>query len=413
MPDYYTSVIALCWMGLGTLCILVHENGRIPPEGKRRFYLTYAIVAVSALAEWCGVRLNGRTDLPVWTLRLAKSADYILTPMAGGALVMQMRLQNVWQKALNGVLMVNAAVQLISIPGQWMIVIDEHNRYIHGPLFPGYLCVCLAVILLIVIQFVIYGRTFKRQNRVSLYSAMLLVVAGVAMQELLVDVRTDYLGMTLGAALMFIHFTEYSQIAADDKMAEQRVQLMLSQIRPHFLYNTLGSIEALCERDPKAAKLATRKFSKYLRGNMNSLGGENLIPFETELQHTRLYLELEQIRFGDALQVEFNIEAHDFFIPPLTLEPIVENAVKHGIRENPDGRGTVWISVKEYADRYELRVTDNGPGFDPQKIPAGESHIGIRNVRERLDRICGGSLSIAPAPERGTLVAILLPKKGA
>ena len=411
MPDYYTSVIVLCWMGLGTLCILVRENGRIPPEGKRRFYLTYAIVAVSALAEWCGVQLNGREDMPEWALRLAKSADYILTPMAGGALVMQMRLHNIWQKVINFILAVNAAVQLVSIPGEWMTVIDEHNHYIHGPLFPFYLCACLAVILLIVVQFVIYGRTFKRQNRISLYSAMMLVAVGVAMQELLTDVRTDYLGMTLGAAMMFIHFTEYSQIAADDMMAEQRVQLMLSQIRPHFLYNTLGSIEALCERDPKAAKLATRKFSKYLRGNMNSLGGENMIPFETELQHTRLYLELEQIRFGDALHVEYDIGASGFFIPPLTLEPIVENAVKHGIRENPDGRGTVCITVEEYPDRYELRVTDDGPGFDPQAIPADGSHIGIRNVRERLDRICGGSLSISPLPARGTLVTILLPKK--
>ena len=412
MHDYYTSIIVLCWMGLGTLCILVHEHGRIPPEGKRRFYLTYAIVAVSALAEWCGVQLDGRENLPEWTLRLAKSADYILTPMAGGALVMQMRLQNIWQKAINTILIVNAGVQLISIPGEWMTVIDEHNHYIHGPLFPAYLCACLAVILLIIIQFIHYGRTFKRQNRVSLYSAMLLVVIGIAMQELLSGVRTDYLGMTLGAAMMFIHFTEYSQIAADDMMAEQRVQIMLSQIKPHFLYNTLGSIEALCERDPKAAKLATRKFSKYLRGNMNSLGGENLIPFETELQHTRLYLELEQIRFGDALQVEYDIGAHDFFIPPLTLEPIVENAVKHGIRANPDGRGAVRISVKEHEDRYEVRVTDDGPGFDPDSFSDDGTHIGIRNVRERLERVCGGRLMIQAAPVRGAAATIEIPKNG-
>ena len=187
---------------------------------------------------------------------------------------------------------------------------------------------------------------------------------------------------------------------------------MLSQIKPHFLYNTLGSIEALCERDPKAAKLATRKFSKYLRGNMNSLTEEALIPFEKELQHTQLYLELEQIRFGEALRVEYEIGAHDFFIPPLTLEPIVENAVKHGIRKNADGRGTVSIAAAETPGFYRLTVTDDGAGFDPQAVPDdGEPHIGIRNVRERLDRICGGTLSIDSAPGRGSIVTILLPKE--
>ena len=412
MFTYYTSVLALCWTALIILCILVFENNRIPREDKRLLYMTYTLVAFSALAEYCGVWLDGRTEYPGWVLRVFKCLDYTLTPAAGGTLFMQVKIYNRLQRVMQGILAANMALQFVSVPFGWMVVVDQQNHYSHGPLFHAYLGICIIVIAMIIAQFILYGRKFRHQNQVSLCSIMLLVIAAIIIQETAKDARTVYLGMTLGAALMFIHYTEFSQLAADEKIAEQRIQLMLSQIKPHFLYNTLGSIEAMCERDPGNAKLATRKFSRYLRGNMDSLTAERVIPFDQELQHTRLYLELEQIRFGDALRVEYDIGVSGFFLPPLTLEPIVENAVKHGIRKNPDGQGTVSITSAELEDRFELRVRDDGPGFDPGGASDDRSHVGIRNVRERLHRICGGKLEIGPAPGRGTLVTICIPKKG-
>lgn len=412
MFSYYTSVLILCWMALAVLCVLVHENDRISPKSKRQFYLTFFLIAVSAFAEWSGVQLDGRQDCPGWLLKAVKCADYILTPVAGRALV-QMGEKKRWGKAMNILIGANAAFEIVAVPCGWTVQIDAQNHYTHGPLYPVYFGVCLAVIALIVVQFILYGRTFKRQNRGSLYSAMLLLLVAMAMQEMPGGHRTEYLGMTLTAGLMFIHYSEFYQLTMDDTLAEQRIQLALSQIRPHFLYNTLGSIERLCDLDPKAAKQATRKFSKYLRGNMDSLIGESLIPFEKELQHTRLYLELEQIRFGDALRVEYDIAARDFFLPPLTLEPIVENAVKHGVRMKEDGRGTVSIAASEREDCYEITVKDDGPGIDPTSPSNdGETHIGIRNVKERLDRICGGTLRIDSGIGRGTVVTIRLPGKG-
>ena len=100
MLSYYTVLIALCWMALVVLCILVHENSWIGKKEKRLFYLTYGIIALSALAEWLGVQLSGNTSIPAWLLSLVKCFDYILTPMAGGALVAQMRLRNRLFKAL-------------------------------------------------------------------------------------------------------------------------------------------------------------------------------------------------------------------------------------------------------------------------------------------------------------------------
>ncbi len=412
MFGYYTSILILCWISLLVMCVLVCENNRISHENKRYLYLSYVLIAVSAFSEWYGVYLDGRIDVPGWVLIPVKCADYIFTPAAGGVLVMQMNLHNRWQKVLNAVMIANAVFQIIAVPNGWTVSIDGQNHYTHGPLFPVYVGICLIIIGLMIVQFILYGKTFKRQNRISLYSTMILVVTAIILQVLPTGYRTAYIGMTFGAAFLFIHHTEFSQLAADETLAEQRVQLMLSQIKPHFLYNMLGSIEALCARDPGSAMLATRKFSKYLRGNLNSITEENLIPFETELQHTELYLDLEKIRFGDALQVEYDIAADDFLIPPLSLEPIVENAVRHGIRKNADGRGTVSISASEQTDSFTIQITDNGPGFAAENTSGDGNHIGIRNVSERLERICGGSLSICPGPEKGTVVTIRLPKTG-
>ena len=123
-----------------------------------------------------------------------------------------------------------------------------------------------------------------------------------------------------------------------------------------------------------------------------------------------LYLDLEQIRFEDALRIEYDISCRDFRIPTLTLEPIAENAVRHGIREKADGCGNVLIATKEYEDRYEVSVRDDGPGFDPAAVPADGSHVGLQNVRERLQTVCGGSLKIDSVIGSGTDVTIILPK---
>ena len=94
MVSYYTALCVLSWMALGVLCILVWENSWIPREDKRLFYLTYGIIAFSAFAEWVGVQLSGNTAIPGWVLSLVKCVDYMLTPMAGGAIVAQMKLRN-------------------------------------------------------------------------------------------------------------------------------------------------------------------------------------------------------------------------------------------------------------------------------------------------------------------------------
>ena len=193
-------------------------------------------------------------------------------------------------------------------------------------------------------------------------------------------------------------------------LSESNNALVLSQIQPHFLYNALTSIYRLCDVKPEAAKEAVSNFSKYLRGNLDSIKQTRMISFSDELKHLQAYLSLEKIRYGEYLEVKYDIDVSEFFIPPLTVQPLVENAVNHGVSDLPEG-GTVTISTKEKDDCYEIRVSDNGVGFNPdEQKNDGRSHVGIANVRSRLKIMCNGTLEIKSEIGKGTETIINIPK---
>ena len=196
------------------------------------------------------------------------------------------------------------------------------------------------------------------------------------------------------------------------EILKSRVLIMISQIQPHFLYNSLTSIAQLCEKNPKQAKTATIDFANYLRGNMNSLKDESVVPFERELSHLKTYLSLEKMRFGEELNIVYDIQTEDFCIPSLTVQPLVENAVKHGVGMKEDG-GTVTIATREYDDRYEVTVTDDGVGFDTS-MPSSDTlrtHIGIDNIKARITSMCNGEVVIESEVGKGTVSTIKIYKE--
>ena len=196
------------------------------------------------------------------------------------------------------------------------------------------------------------------------------------------------------------------------ELYEAKVSLMVSQIQPHFLYNSLTSIAMMCTKDPKRAREATINFADYLRGNMNSLKQKAPVPFTQELEHLKKYLMLEQMRFGDMLNIAYDIQATDFEIPLLTVQPLVENAVKHGVGMKEDG-GTVTIATREEDDCYKVVITDDGVGFDTSKPieDDGRSHVGMENVKQRLKELCDADVIIESEIGVGTTATIRLPKK--
>jgi len=199
----------------------------------------------------------------------------------------------------------------------------------------------------------------------------------------------------------------------EKKLLENNVSIMLSQIHPHFLYNSISCIQMLCRKDPQKAELALGEFADFLRGNMDSLKSTKLIPFDRELRHIKAYLYLEKIRFGDMLNVEYDIQTKDFYLPPLTIQPIVENASKYGVGDKETG-GTIFIGTREEQEAFIIVVADDGIGFDPNIIESasnGRSHIGLKNVREHIESLCGGALYIESKIGEGTTITIKIPKQ--
>ena len=201
---------------------------------------------------------------------------------------------------------------------------------------------------------------------------------------------------------------EKEKIKLDAELAQSRISTLMSQIHPHFIYNTLGSIEQLCELDPpKAAKLVN-DFSKYLRGNFSELDNPKLIRVSKELKHTEYYTSIEKVRFPD---IEFVAEMNcsDFCIPALTIQPIVENAIKHGILKREEG-GKVKVRIYETDSSYCVTVKDNGVGFDIVELEQS-NHIGLRNIKSRLEAMCGGTLYIESIIGVGTKITVEIPKE--
>ena len=206
---------------------------------------------------------------------------------------------------------------------------------------------------------------------------------------------------------------EAEKRALELKLQESQISIMLSQIQPHFLYNTLNSIYQLCETNPMRARSMVNAFSEYLRNNLSSLEETGLVSFETELEHIKTYLDIEKVRFEDTLEIEYDIKCVDFSLPVLTVQPIVENAVKHGTSKKRGG-GKVIISTYEDAESYIVKVSDTGCGFDSTKPKNdGKRHVGIENVCQRLSNMCKGSLTLESTVGVGTVAVIKIPKKGA
>ena len=193
------------------------------------------------------------------------------------------------------------------------------------------------------------------------------------------------------------------------ELKESRVAIMLSQIRPHFIYNTLGTIERMCLKDPKKANELVRNFSLYLRGNFSELDSVTPIRFAEELRHVEYYVNIEKVRFPD-MNIEYEIEATEFVLPALSVQPLVENAIKHGLMRLESG-GTVVIRSFETSTHFCVEVKDDGVGFDPS-VPIDEKkHVGLRNIRGRLKAMVDGDLILESKPDGGTKAVIMIPKE--
>lgn len=254
----------------------------------------------------------------------------------------------------------------------------------------------LCFLLILALTTILLIALFVERKKLSLPEWVMFLICFLA---------PSYLQTLFIEALLMIGLDRSYQF--QKKEAErQRMRAAVLQMRPHFIHNTMMTIYSLCAQDPMKARQVTKDFATYLHNNFTAIVEEDTIPFEKELEHTKAYLDVEMARFEGQLFVEFDTPVTFFRIPPLTLQPIVENAVKHGIDPELD---PLHLSVTTAEADHGIRiiVEDTGVGYAPKD--SGEPHIALDNVRERLHALCGGTLAIEPRKGGGTRVEMFVP----
>ena len=306
----------------------------------------------------------------------------------------------------------NGAVYLTALFSPVSFWIDQGNYYHAGPLGSSCLVVSMILLVNLLIQSLRSRRSAGRWDGWIPILVIVMVVASIGLDYSIKEGQQpiSFLTIAIIVGSVFYYIWLHLRLVREherDLMAAQRIQIMMTQIQPHFLFNALNTIRALYAKDSPLAERTLEDFSAYLRQNLESLSQTDLIPVSKELEHTRLYAEIEKQRFPN-VQIEYRIEDTDFDVPALTIQPLVENAIRHGVRSRENG--LVIVSTVLETDGHRITVTDNGVGFDPKKQPSTEEpHIGIRNVKERVEKMCGGEFILTSEVGKGTSVIMLFP----
>ncbi|WP_214659314.1 ATP-binding protein [Candidatus Formimonas warabiya] len=199
-----------------------------------------------------------------------------------------------------------------------------------------------------------------------------------------------------------------------ERAIKTEIKFLHSQIRPHFIHNALHTIISISRKDSERARLLLVEFSNYLRGCFDFTNLEDSVPMEKEISLVQSYIAIEQARWGRKLHVQYHIENVSINVPPLIVQPIVENAVIHGLRPKPEG-GTIILSVTEKEKSIIIDIRDNGIGMSEEKLRSllngdmAQEGVGLRNINQRLKKLYGKTLSIKSEAGKGTTVLIEIP----
>lgn len=399
------------------VCLLVDKNKKTYLNRCFTRLLTcYLIVLPSDILAWF---LDGNTSSYARPMLIAVNL-FVLTFSAIGASVYNDYVitfisikTNISRKLVYIVYWLSGIQVVLLIISQFnhmFYFFDETNHYCRGYLFwlPYVLPALISIMQITII--LRYRKKLGTNNMMSFLFYNILLFTGIALQMMLPLVMLLYVSVSIGMFIVYIRIQLEHVNKQEAELTNARINVMLSQIGPHFLYNSLVAIRSLCHSSPETASEAIGEFAGYLRGNLESLSLNKPIPFEKELKHVEVYLSLEKKRFCDRLNIVYNIAVKNFCIPALTLQPIVENAVRYGITKSTT-EGTVTIVTTETDAAFIITVYDDGVGFDPSVTKQdGRAHVGIENVRSRLAAMCGGTLEISSTLNVGTTAKITIPK---
>ena len=276
------------------------------------------------------------------------------------------------------------------------------------------------------IAYLAYKRKSIEKNRFwAVLSFIILPIIAAVIQIFVYGYSLSNLAFLISALVMFAQamgdnvknlIEQRVMISTQEsELSNLRTKIAMSQIQPQFMYKALESVEKMCDSSPEKAKVLISKLAMYLKGNVDFSQKDEMIPFTDEIEHTKAYLEIAKEVFEDSFDAEYNIKATDFDLPALTLLPVVENAVKHGVGKlAPGTKGIIKISTERGNGYIKITVKDNGVGFDTE---AGHDNLddilkphGIKNVKERLRIMENAEIHIKSVSGGGTTVDIIIPK---
>lgn len=357
-------------------------------------------------------------DVRYWTTIL----KYIISPTV---LMMQIMVL-VENKVLRWLLVIPNLISVLavtigpSLTGLTVLSFSEEYYFVEGPLraFPFVVALFYLLVLVIASLRFFYDVTLG-YNSIVMYLAASTVIAclleyfgvvsGIVKYVQLIDIYLYYFFLNFVYQTRMREESFKKELALTQKeleLSNTNVRLLQNQISPHFIYNALFIIKALIWTDQKRASDAVDDFSLYTRRNIEAMRSNELIRFSEELEHIKAFLNIENVDDETGLKVEYCTEELDFLLPPLTVEPLVENALIHGIGTLESG-GVITISSRAEADEYIVCVEDNGVGFNVKNTEFG---VGLENARTRLQQQCGGSLAITSRPGC-TRATVRIPKR--
>ena len=412
---------------IAVLCMLMSRNFN---KEKRRWLLSIQITsALLLLSDAFAWEFRGRPGTAMYWIVVISNllvfvlSDCMLAEYNGyvSCILFESRndrkIKRVPDKRIVLVYIIAASGALLVVISQFTHLyyyVDADNYYHRSPAHFISMIIPIAGMIIDASIVIENRKNIKRLTLVSQLSYMILPLTAGIIQIFYYGMSLINIAISISMILMFVEamIEQNENLARKEKeAADLRIAIMISQIAPHFIYNTLTSIKEMCTSEPEMAEELTGQFAEYLRGNLESLNMDKPVPFERELSHVKCYASIEEKRFTGRVKVEYDIQDDEFLIPSLTLQPLVENAIKHGICKKRGG-GTVKVHTERKSDEVYITVTDDGVGFDMAKVNYDDKiHVGIENVKKRLNDMSGGTLKIESVIGEGTRVTMIIPQK--
>ena len=405
--------VAFLLMGMG-LCLAIIMPG--VDQWSRRFFITFfSVLLPDSCLFLVEVFFYGTMDMvPLTVIAYFLMSVLSVLPLPMMTLFLLHFSGENWKKSplFRTVLALCGFYLLLLVTAQFTCLfyyVSPDNQFHFGPGYPLMIGTVLVMELFNIEALFRRRHKLKRKYFFAILISLLPLTVALIMHLFINAFPFIDIGIAISAFSMFIIILSdqiEQNIHQQQEIARQNAGIMALQMRPHFIHNTLMSIYYLCRQDPMEAQRVTLDFNTYLEKNMTALAGDETIPFSEELEHTRAYLNVEQALYDESLFVDYDTPHIAFRLPPLTLQPIVENAVKH--RLDPDSEPLrISIQTRDMESGSEIIVSDNGPGFEPSDDD--KPHIALANIRQRLEMMCEGKMTIMPRDGGGTVVKLMIP----